>query len=115
MAFDLEENQPSCSGSGNCACASITCGSRFFVQNLTQFLNSTGSDFQGAVILETVLDYDTTPNSQTLPSGFEQGFPQEYQEISQNQFKGDFLAVIGRAQDDGHLISGITSAFKEDG
>lgn len=91
------------------------CGSDYFVQNLTQYLSSTGEGFQGAIILETILNYNTTPNSQQLPSGFDQGFPQTYQEISQNQFRGDFLTVIGRTQDDEHLMSGITNAFQEDG
>ena len=117
MAFDLHERQPLCLGSVNCPCTSGSglCGSNFFVQNLTQYLNNTGAGFQGAVILETVLNYNNTPNSQILPAGFEQGFPQQYQEVSQNQFKGDFLVVSGRAQDDGQLISAVTNAFKEDG
>ncbi|KAL9979306.1 hypothetical protein ACROYT_G016952 [Oculina patagonica] len=116
VAFDLHERQPSCPGSVNCSCTpgSGLCGSNFFVQNLTQYLNRTEASFQGAIILETVLNYNSTPNSQILPAGFDQGWPQQYQEISQNQFRGDFLAVIGRAQDDGQLISAITNAFKED-
>ncbi|XP_078366708.1 uncharacterized protein LOC144650822 [Oculina patagonica] len=116
VAFDLEELQLANNCSANCSCTpgDGLCGSGFFVQNLTEYLNSTGAGFQGAVILDTVLNYNTTPNSQKLPPGFDQGFPQQYQEVSQNQFKGDFLAVIGRAQDDGHLISGVTNGFKED-
>ena len=115
MAFDLEEGQPSCSGSANCSCPSILCGSGYFVQNLTQYLNSTGAGFQGAIILDTVLNYNTTPNSQELPFGFALGFPQTHQEVLQNQFRGDFLTAIGRTRDDDHLTSGIKNAFKEDG
>ena len=119
VAFDLEETQPtynvSCSGSGNCSCPAGLCGSEYFVQNLTEYLNNTGSGFQGAVILDTVLNYDDTPNSQMLPTGFNLGFPEEYQQVSQNQFRGDFLVVIGRAQDDVQLVSGISNAFKKDG
>jgi len=62
-----------------------------------------------------VLNYDDTPNSQMLPAGFSFGFPQEYQEMSQDQFRGDFLSVIGRAQDDAQLVSRITNFFKKDG
>ena len=119
MAFDLEETQPtsnvSCSGSGNCSCPAGLCGSSNFVQNLTEYLSNTGSSFQGAIILDTVLNYDDTPNSQKLPMGFSSGFPQQYQELSQNQFRGDFLTVIGRAQDDAQLVSEITNFFKKDG
>lgn len=117
MAFDLEERQPtsSCSVSGNCSCPAGLCGSSYFVQNLTEFLNSTGSSFQGAIILDTVFNYDDTPNSQNLPAGFCFGFPQQYEEVSQNQFRGDFLVVIARAQDDAQLVSGINNSFKNDG
>lgn len=119
MAFDLEESQPtfnvSCSSSGNCSCPTGLCGSGNFVQNLTEYLNNTGSRLQGAIILDTVLNYNDTPNSQMVPTGFNLGFPQQYQEVSQNQFKGDFLTVIGRAPDDVQLVSGITIAFGKDG
>ena len=119
MAFDLEEMQPtsnvSCSGSRNCSCPAGLCGSGYFVQNLTEHLNNTGSSFQGAIILDTVLNYNDTSNSQMLPAGFNLVFSQEYQQVSQNQFRGDFLTVIGRAQDDEHLVSGITNFFEKDG
>ena len=119
MAFDLEENQStsnvSCSGSGNCSCPGGLCGSGYFVQNLTEYLNNTGSSFQGAIILDTVLNYNDTPNSQMVPVGFNVGFPQQYQQLLQNQFRGYFLSVIGRTQDDAHLVSGITNFFEKDG
>ena len=118
MAFDLEEFQPtsngSCSRTGNCSCLGGKCGSKFFVQNLTQHLKSTGAGFQGALILETILNYNDTPHSQTFPQAFQQVFKQVYTEISQNEFRGDFLALIGRSSNDGKLLSEISSAFKED-
>ncbi|XP_078355557.1 uncharacterized protein LOC144640229, partial [Oculina patagonica] len=119
VAFDLEEGQPlsSCSGPGNCSCPGSTgsrCGSASFVQNLTQFLNSTRAGFQGAFILETILNHNSTPNSQTLPPVFQQYLQQAYTKISQNQFRGDFLALIGRSRDDGQLISAISNDFKND-
>ena len=113
MAFDLQEDQPGRSGKHSCPGA--LCGSGYFVLNLTQYLNNTGTGFQGAVILETVLNYNETTNSQKLPARFEVGFPKQYQQVSQNQFRGDFLAVIGRAPEDAQLISGITNAFKKNG
>ena len=78
-------------------------------------LNNTGSSFQGAIILDTVLNYNDAPNSQRLPVGFNVAFSQQYQQVSQNQFRGDFLSVIGRLQDDTQLVSGITNVFEKDG
>ena len=114
MAFDLEEGQPSCS-LANCSCPGFICGSDYFVQNLTRYLNSTGIKFQGAFVLETILNHDTAPNSQDLPSAIQQVFPTLYQRIREDQFKGDFLAVIGRPHDDIILINAVTSAFRSDG
>ena len=115
MAFDLQESQPTLRCSENCSCPDALCGSGHFVQNLTEYLSNTGSSFQGAIILETILNYNDTPNSQNLPKTVKTGFLQQYQQISQNKFRGDFLAVIGRAQDDEELVSGITNAFKKNG
>lgn len=113
-AFDLEENQPSCSAV-NCACTGGLCGSGYFVQNLSRYLNSTGANFQGAFILETILNHNTTPHSQDLPSSIQSAFPQLYETISNNSFRGDFLAVIGRLLNDNELMDRITDAFKSDG
>jgi len=111
VAFDLQETQPRYSG--NCLCSGALCGSGYFAQNLTEILSKTGAGFQGAIILETVLNYNDTPYSQRLPAGFKVGFPKQHQQLSQNQFRGDFLVVTGRAQDDAQLVSGITNAFKK--
>ncbi|KAJ7381125.1 hypothetical protein OS493_004723 [Desmophyllum pertusum] len=117
VAFDLEEGQPksnvSCSLSGNCSCARGLCGSDFFVKNLTQSPQQHWAGFQGALVLETILNYNNTPNSQRFPSVFQNYFRQAYQQISTNKFRGDFLAVIGRSYDDAKLISGISNAFKK--
>ena len=119
VAFDLEERQPtvntSCSKSGNCPCSGGSCGSYYFVQNFSQYLNNSGVGFQGAIVLETILNYNTTPNSQVFPSGLKPYFTETYNKISQNGFTGDFLALIGRSTYDRRLIDGITNAFKEDG
>lgn len=113
-AFDLEENQPSCSPQVNCPCTEGLCGSGYFVQNFSRYLNSTGANFQGAFILETILNYNTTPHSQDLPSSIQSAFPQLYETISNNSFRGDFLAVIGRSNDV-ELMSSLTSAFEGNG
>ncbi|KAL9979313.1 hypothetical protein ACROYT_G016961 [Oculina patagonica] len=114
VAFDLEEVQPVSNCSGNCSCPRGLCGSGFFVQNLTQYLNSSGAGFQGAFVLETILNHNSTPHSQIFPQSLQQYFPQVFGAISKNQFRGDFLALIGRSHDDGKLLSAISNAFKKD-
>ena len=114
-AFDLEESQPTSGCSGQCSCPSGKCGSGFFVQNFTQHLNNTGAGFQGALILETILNYDNENNSQIFPDVLKQVLGQAYTEISQNMFRGDFLALIGRSYDDGQLLSLVSKTFKKNG
>lgn len=114
VAFDLEENQLSC-GLANCSCQGISpCGSDYFVQNLTRYLSSTGVGFQGAFVLDTILNHNTTPNSQNFPSSLQLLFSSLYQKVSDNQFKGDFLATIGRTEDDIKLLNAVADAFQSD-
>ena len=116
MAFDLEEKQPESGCSGNCSCVpGGKCGSGFFVKNLTQHLKSTGAGFQGAFILETILNYNNTKQSQIFPDSLKLYLAQAYSEISQNMFRGDFLALIGRTTDDGKLLSAVSNTFKKNG
>ena len=120
VAFDLEENQQDnaqCEKCSDCcsACPGITCGSYGFVQNFTRYLNSTGASFQGAFILDTVMNYNNTPNSQKLPDSFNENFPEISQSMKMNKNRGNFLAVIGRSSNDGQLIRNISMAFDTDG
>ena len=115
MAFDLEETQPACPLQGNCSCSGGLCGSGHFVQNFSTFLSSSGVGFQGALILETILNHNTTPNSQDIPQSLQTVLPAVHDKVAKNNFTGDFLAVIGRLANDEGLIKGITNAFKQDG
>ena len=115
VAFDLEETQPKSGCSGNCSCSGGKCGSSFFVKNLTQHLKNTGAGFQGAFILETILNYNNTKHSQIFPDQLKLVLSQAYTEISQNMFRGDFLALIGRAVDDRKLLSATSKTFKKNG
>lgn len=91
-----------------CACGSIDCGSRAFVANFTQFyngsLNSNGK-LQGAIIMDTIFNYDTTPHSQLLPLGVERFLPEIYHQIKEDKFRGDFLSMVGRQVDDAALLN----------
>lgn len=42
----------------------------FLVPRLLAHYNISGENFQGAIILETILNYDETDNSQNLPEFF---------------------------------------------
>uniref|UniRef100_A0ABM0M3P3 Uncharacterized protein LOC102808662 n=1 Tax=Saccoglossus kowalevskii TaxID=10224 RepID=A0ABM0M3P3_SACKO len=82
----------------------ICIGSQYFVQKwLLPFL-ANGDDvvnslFQGALIIETAMNYNNTDNSQNVPYGFQQIFPETYTNIQNRGFRGDFLNVIGRRTD----------------
>lgn len=115
VAFDLEEGQPACPAQVNCACPGRPCGSNHFVQNFSRYLSSTRANFQGAFILETILNYNTTPASQDLPPNITQFFPQVLQEVESNLFRGDFLAVMGRLVNDNELMNDMTNAFNGKG
>lgn len=111
VAFDFEEWESDCSNQSvvpECACGSIDCGSRAFVANFTQFyngsLNSNGK-LQGAIIMDTMFNYNTTPHSQLLPSGVERLAPEIYHQIKEDEFRGDFLSMVGRQVDDAALLN----------
>ena len=55
--------------------------------------------------MDTVMNYNTTPNSQRLPPNMKQFFPETYNELKADQFRGDFLTVVGRQVDDRALMN----------
>ena len=110
MAFDFEEWE-NCSDTTNypkCACGHIDCGSRAFVANFTRFYNGSlksNGKLQGAIIMDTVMNYNNTPNSQILPPLTDRLLPEVYGKIKADGFRGDFLAVAGRRVDDAALMN----------
>ena len=110
MAFDFEEWE-NCNDTTNypkCACGEIDCGSRAFVANFTRFYNGSlksNGKLQGAIIMDTVMNYNNTPNSQILPPSTERLLPEVYGKIKADGFRGDFLAVAGRVVDDAALMN----------
>ncbi|MCB0595016.1 MAG: M28 family peptidase [Lewinellaceae bacterium] len=64
-------------------------GSRYYVEN-----RNLEEDIQGVLNMEMIGYYTEAPNSQTLPPGFNLLFPDAYQAISGNEFRGDFLTNI---------------------
>ena len=59
---------------------------------------------QGAIIMDTVMNYNNTPNSQSLPHLTQQYFPEVYGQIEADGFRGNFLSVVGREVDDAVLM-----------
>ena len=55
--------------------------------------------------MDTVMNYNTTPNSQRLPPMTERLVPEVYNQIKADEFRGDFLALLGRQVDDGALMN----------
>jgi hypothetical protein len=78
-----------------------------------RYLDSTKANLQGAYVMDVVMNYNTTPNSQVLPRGIETILPKEYKWIQNDQFRGDWLAVIGREKDDSVLRNQFVSNFKQ--
>ena len=55
--------------------------------------------------MDTVMNYNNTPNSQILPPSTEKLLPEGYGKIKADGFRGDFLAVAGRRVDDAALMN----------
>lgn len=49
--------------------------------------------------------YDEAPQSQTVPAGFELAFPDAYEELTTNEFRGDFIALISDAEAHDHSLA----------
>ena len=105
VAFDFEEWED-CSNKTlypHCACGQIDCGSRAFVANLSRFYNGSSHSngkLQGAIIMDTVMNYNSTPHSQILSFITREVFPGIYNQIREDSFRGNFLSVVGRVVDD---------------
>ena len=108
VAFDFEEWED-CSDpvNVNCSCGQIDCGSRAYVSNFTKFYNGSlrsQGKLAGAIIMDTMLNYNTTPNSQEFPPEVKNLLPEIYQQMATNEFRGDFLFGVGRSLDDAALL-----------
>src|SRR5690606_18944380 len=57
-------------------------------------------EVHGVLNMEMIGYYSDQPNSQTTPDGFELLFPAAYAELQTNEFRGDFLTVVGNTASD---------------
>lgn len=79
-------------------------GSQRYVQNAIKPYE----DIQGVLNFEMIGFYSDEPNSQQLPAGFSTLFPVAAQQVADNEFRGDFLTVVGNT-----ASNPLTTAFVE--
>ncbi|MFN4081893.1 MAG: M28 family peptidase [Saprospiraceae bacterium] len=65
----------------------------------TRYVNQggiqSGESILGVFNFEMIGYYSEAPNSQSLPGGFSLLFPDAYNQVAANQFRGDFLTNVG--------------------
>ena len=56
-------------------------------------------EFQGAFILDTVMNFNQSENSQLLPEEWRAKIPEEtFQAVLEDKFRGDFISLISRTE-----------------
>ncbi len=91
-AFDMEEDG--------------LLGSRAYAKNLT------ANDIEGVLNFEMIGFYDEKPNAQTLPTGFNQLFPQAYNAVKQDSFRGNFITNVGNVPSNDLILAFNEAAAK---
>lgn len=71
----------------------------FLLPSVLEKYNISSDTFHGAYIMDTIMNYDNEGDSQSLPQGLEHLLPNEVEFIKSNNFRGNFLAAIGRETD----------------
>ncbi|XP_054168156.1 uncharacterized protein LOC128965475 [Oppia nitens] len=89
-------------------------GSKYFVNDylIPNELIERKSQFIGAIILDTILNFNQTLGSQDIPYDIFKALPKWSQHIKQTQFVGDFLALIHRNNLDNELSDSITKFWR---
>ncbi len=89
-AFDMEEDG--------------LLGSRAFAKSLTN------NEIAGVFNFEMIGFYSEMKNAQTLPAGFNQLFPQAYNAVKQDTFKGNFITNVGNVASNDLIATFNTAA-----
>ena len=63
--------------------------------------------FQGAYILDSLMSYNASENSQSLPPDYHKRTPKAVEDIEGSGMKGDFLGIYAREFD-----SDLSARFK---
>jgi Zn-dependent M28 family amino/carboxypeptidase len=95
VAWDLEE--------------SGLVGSMDYVNNVLE----NEEDIEGYLNMEMIGYYKDEPNTQNFPIGFNLVFPDAYQEIQANEFRGDFLTNVGNTANSQSLMEAFEVVASE--
>lgn len=88
-------------------------GSKKFVDDfLIQYINE-GRKFIGAYIIDTLLIYNNTVNSQVINPDVKSSFEKVTKEIEDDGMRGDHVAVYMRNIQDAHLYDTFRQSFKD--
>ncbi|XP_078595938.1 uncharacterized protein LOC144873005 [Branchiostoma floridae x Branchiostoma japonicum] len=118
VAFDLQCGESP--DHENTACSKGQCGSKFFVEEtLVPYLASLdikSSDIQGVIIMDSILNYNNTKNSQTAPPGFENTplWEDVYVAEEEDGVRGNFIAIFSRQGYDQPLYSIFHNRWDEE-
>lgn len=70
----------------------------------------------GVIVLDTIMEYNTSSYSQQIPSEIrstlQNTFPESFQSVSSDSFRGDFVAMIYRSVPDAELAQSISQSWK---
>ena len=70
--------------------------------------------FQGAFVLDTIMNFNETENTQLLPEQWRSKIPDEtYQQVKQDQFRGDFISLVSRSQPEKELTALIENQWNQ--
>ncbi|XP_066285755.1 uncharacterized protein [Branchiostoma lanceolatum] len=103
VAFDFEESGKE--------------GSEAYVSDvLLPYLNETGiplANFQGAMSMDPLLNYNNTEGSQYIPPEFDMVPDPDntYDNVAADGFRGNFIGIYGRRDYDAHLYSPMLQAW----
>jgi hypothetical protein len=95
----------------NGAPTNATTGADRLVQEfLPEFMRERKS-FRGAIVLDSLLNYNDAPRSQIIKDGgYDKSYPEAYIEMAKDEFAGNFLALLAR---DSELDKGLTGKIQE--
>ncbi|GBM86129.1 hypothetical protein AVEN_75404-1 [Araneus ventricosus] len=101
VAFDHEENG--------------AMGSNFFVDHylIPDELKRARARFQGAFILDGIMNYNDIPNTQDLPMDYAESLPGFQYFVNNTGNRGNFLAMISRNEMDNHLSRKLMDAWQD--
>ncbi|PRD30442.1 UNVERIFIED_CONTAM: hypothetical protein NCL1_26408 [Trichonephila clavipes] len=90
-------------------------GSNYFVDHylIPDELKRARARFQGAFILDGIMNYNDIPNTQELPLDYTESLPGFQYFVNNTGNRGNFLAMISRNEMDKHLSKKLMEAWQE--